>query len=261
MNFTEDNTLIDFIKTHLIGKNTEIIRLNDIISNKELELKRLNSKFKNIKEEYENYQKVSIVKNLNNQLFEKDNTIKYLEKHLSMFKTKIKDLETKIKTPPNHVESGGEIDVESGGEGGEIEVESGGEDGEDDVESGGEDGEDEVESGGEDGEDDVESGGEDGEDDVESGGEIEVESGGEIEVESGGDDGEIEVESGGEDGEDGEIEVEFIEKLLKSPNGNGKKIYYISDDINKEIYIKLEDGEIGDCIGKLVGKTNKPCFY
>ena len=201
MNFTEDNTLIDFIKTHLIGKNTEIIRLNDIISNKELELKRLNSKFKNIKEEYENYQKVSIVKNLNNQLFEKDNTIKYLEKHLSMFKTKIKDLETKIKTPPNHVESGGEIDVESGGEGGEIEVESGG------------------------------------------------------------DDGEIEVESGGEDGEDGEIEVEFIEKLLKSPNGNGKKIYYISDDINKEIYIKLEDGEIGDCIGKLVGKTNKPCFY
>ena len=186
MNFTEDNTLIDFIKTHLIGKNTEIIRLNDIISNKELELKRLNSKFKNIKEEYENYQKVSIVKNLNNQLFEKDNTIKYLEKHLSMFKTKIKDLETKIKTPPNHVESGGEIDVESGGEGGEIEVESGGEGGEINVESGGEGGEIEVESGGEDGEDDVESGGEDGEDEVESGGE----------------DGEDDVESGGEDGED-----------------------------------------------------------
>jgi hypothetical protein len=58
-----------------------------------------------------------------------------------------------------------------------------------------------------------------------------------------------------------ELEINVYEKNLKPPSGNGRKTYYISDDDSKEIYEKLEDGSIGDCIGKLTGKTNRPHFF
>ena len=76
MDFSSDNKFISSIKDYIENKKLEITRLNDIINIRDIDLKRLNIKCKNLNEEYENYQKVSIVKNLNTQLFEKDNSIK-----------------------------------------------------------------------------------------------------------------------------------------------------------------------------------------
>jgi predicted nuclease with TOPRIM domain len=56
-------------------------------------------------------------------------------------------------------------------------------------------------------------------------------------------------------------EVDLIEKKLKPPNGTGRKAYYITDDENHDIYEKLENGEVGECIGKLVGKAQRPHFF
>ena len=51
-----------------------------------------------------------------------------------------------------------------------------------------------------------------------------------------------------------EIEVSFIEKKLRG------KIYYVSEDNDKEIYEKLPDGELGDCVGKY-NENNRPIFF
>ena len=65
-----------------------------------------------------------------------------------------------------------------------------------------------------------------------------------------------------EDDEDCEvIEVEFYEKRLKPKNGKGRVLFLITDDEQKDIYERLEDGEPGEHIGKLVGKSNRPHFF
>jgi uncharacterized coiled-coil protein SlyX len=56
-----------------------------------------------------------------------------------------------------------------------------------------------------------------------------------------------------EDNEE-EVEVEFIEKKLKG------KMYYVTDDEDREIYEKLEDGDVGELVGKYNDK-NRPVFY
>jgi chromosome segregation ATPase len=58
-----------------------------------------------------------------------------------------------------------------------------------------------------------------------------------------------------------EEEIDLIEKKLKPPNGTGRKTYYITDDENRDIYEKLEKGDVGECVGKLVGKSQRPHFF
>jgi len=57
--------------------------------------------------------------------------------------------------------------------------------------------------------------------------------------------------------------VEFTEKKLKPPNCTTRKLkwYFITEDENKDIYEKMENGDIGDHVGKLIGKQNKPFFF
>ena len=51
-----------------------------------------------------------------------------------------------------------------------------------------------------------------------------------------------------------EVEITFKEKKLRG------KIYYISEDDDREIYEKLPDGELGDCVGKY-NEKNRPVFF
>ena len=62
---------------------------------------------------------------------------------------------------------------------------------------------------------------------------------------------EEEVEEEEEELDEDEEEVEFIEKKIRN------KIYYVTDDDDKEIYEKLKNGEIGDLVGKYSGKRAK----
>lgn len=51
-----------------------------------------------------------------------------------------------------------------------------------------------------------------------------------------------------------EVEVSFTEKKIRG------KIYYISDDNDREIYIKLDNGDLGDMVGKY-NENNRPTFF
>ena len=51
-----------------------------------------------------------------------------------------------------------------------------------------------------------------------------------------------------------EVEVTFSEKKLKG------KIYFISDDDDRDIYEKLPDGELGNHVGKY-NEKNRPVFF
>jgi len=60
-------------------------------------------------------------------------------------------------------------------------------------------------------------------------------------------------ESDNESGSD-EEEVSVSEKKLRG------KMYYVTDDDEKQIYEKLEDGDIGDLVGKY-NEKNRPVFF
>jgi len=168
---------------------------------------------------------VSFIKNLNNQLKEKDKIIKHLENELDLLKKSKSNKVVEEEVMEEGVEEEEEEDEE--------EVEE--EEDEEVVEV-----EDEEVAEVED-EEEVE------EEEVEVA-EVEDE---EVEVE------EVEVE------EVEEVEVEFSEKKLKPPNSTSRKLkyYFITDDENKDIYEKLENGELGEHVGKLIGKQNKPFFF
>ena len=167
----------------------------------------LEIKLKTVIEENENYSKVSVVKNLHNQIYEKDNLIAHLENKISKLENSSLEL-TIEKEEVEHTEVQEEVDEEvEEEEVDEIEVE-------------------EIE--------------------------VEEEEVDEIEVD------EIEVEE-----EEEEIELEFVEKKLKAPNFNSRKltVFLITVDEHKDIYEKLDNGEPGEHVGKLVGKQNKPFFF
>jgi uncharacterized coiled-coil protein SlyX len=63
-----------------------------------------------------------------------------------------------------------------------------------------------------------------------------------------------EPEEEDDDEDEEEVEVEFIEKKLKG------KTYYVTDDDDREIYEKLDDGEVGELVGKYNDK-NRPIFF
>ena len=58
-----------------------------------------------------------------------------------------------------------------------------------------------------------------------------------------------------------EIEVEFYEKRLKPKNGNGRVLFLITDDEQKDIYSMDEEGQPLEHVGRLTGKNNKPVFF
>ena len=73
---------------------------------------------------------------------------------------------------------------------------------------------------------------------------------------------EEEVEDEVEDSEEvEEIEVEFIEKRLKPKDGKGRVLFLITDDEQRDIYTRLEDGEPDEHVGRLVGKNNRPQWF
>ena len=250
-----NTTYTDFISNiHEIinEKENSITKLNAEISEYKIKLKTLTRQYNLLNEECENFQKVSIVKNLNTQLFEKENIIKFLNKKIETLKNQnikmdINDVKSTVNSSTststnnnskasgkveasnnNGIKDVEDIDVDDDGENEEID------DGDGDSEN------EEIEDG--DGEQ------AENEDNEKADGEQD-------EKENGEQVGEVD-----ENSEEIE-EVEFYEKKLKSPTTKKMMIYYITDDANKEIYEKLEEDEIGECIGKLVGKNNKPHFY
>jgi len=244
---------------------------------------KLESTIYKLNQEYESYGKVSVVKNLHHQIFEKDNFIKLLERKINKLTNKSNlKLEMKVHNSVVEVESDEvELEVEEvevveveevvaeSEEAEEVEADEVEEEVEADevevevveveaevVEA------DEVEVEADEVEaeaDEVEIEEAEDEDEVEEV-EVEVEVEAEDEVEEDTDDNKVEVES--EDALEVE-EVEFIEKKLKPPNCKSRKLklYLITDDEYKDIYERMDDGEPGDHVGKLVGKQNKPFFF
>ena len=199
-------------------KNEKISELETKTETLQNNYDELENKFNKLQENCNEFEKVSILKNLNNQLHEKNIESEILNKKLKKYEETIKNLRDKYENDAEEEEEDGDDDGDGDGE--EEEQENGDDDGDGDGEE--EDGEDE--------EEDEEE--EDGEDEEEEDEDAEEEE---------------------------EIEVDFIEKKLKCPKTKKMKLFYITDDINKDIYEIAEDEEIGDHVGKMV--KNKPYFF
>ena len=81
--FSEEFNAIDIKFKALIDEKNTLIKNNDSLKKKICELINEN---KNLLEECDNYNKVSVVKNLHNQIHEKDNIIKLLQKKIKSLK-------------------------------------------------------------------------------------------------------------------------------------------------------------------------------
>ena len=242
-----------------------ITKLND----KHLDITKENLSLKDeiekLHDRLENISNVSIIKNLNTQIYEKDQVIYQLEKKLSSIITKNNDLSSKLDTllkepikltikepeveevPEDQVEEVPEDQVEEVPEDQVEEVP------EDQVEEVPEDQvpEDQVE------EDQVEDD-QVPEDQVPED-QVEEDQVPEDQVPE----DQVEEDQVEEEEEVIEEEISFIEKKLKPPNSTSRKLktYLITDDEYKDIYERLEDGEPGEHVGKLTGKQNKPFFF
>ena len=157
----------------------------------------------NLKDEFANYQKVSIVKNLNQQLHERNIEVGHLQK-------KVAKLESVASSAVGEVAA-------------------------DTVEE-----EEEVAA------DTVEEEEEVAADTVEE----------EEEVAAAADTVEEEEEGNDEEG------VSIIEKMLKGPNDKKKRMYFVTDDEDRDIYDVDSDGDPSDDpVGKLVGKTGRAKWF
>ena len=285
---------LDLLNLNIFNVFENIIEENTKYENK---IKILNGKLKRLQEEYENYGKVSIIKNINSQLNDKNNEIRILTKENSKLSDKVKELSnrleeinTSLNNSQNNIpqlnnnnESYEEI----------IELEKNNNDNVEclehqSIELEEESNETELENHDHDEEDEDEVDGE-----VEGNGDGEVEENGDGEVEENGDgesnnyiethvqESNIELESheselennedeeennqvtdeeSNDHEEDEVVEIEFYEKKLKCPKTGKRKTFLISDDENREIYELLDNDEVGDNIGKLTGKNNRPFF-
>ena len=62
--------------------------------------------------------------------------------------------------------------------------------------------------------------------------------------------------------EEEEDAVGLVEKMLKHPSDKKKKIYFVTDDDDRDIYAVLENGDPSDePVGKLVGKTGRAKWF
>ena len=222
-----------------------------------------------LKDEFSNYQRVSIVSNLNNQIKGKDRELLQLRKQLEKSTENV----VRVTHPPVEIPQPNTTDnivttveetlntteesvpqttaeeniYEAETEEAEVEAES-----EETEEA---EAEDEVE---------VEV-----EEEVEAEAEAEVEVEVEAEVEA---EAEVEVEEEAEVEAETEVEVEIdeeeeegvslVEKMLKDPKTGKRRKFLITEDSDKDIYDIDADGEPGDePIGKLTGKNNRPTWF
>ena len=81
--FIEEFKVINLKFKAFNDEKNEIVKENEILKEYNNEL---NQKNKNLLEEFENYNKVSVVKNLHNQIHEKDNIIVLLQKKNKIIK-------------------------------------------------------------------------------------------------------------------------------------------------------------------------------
>jgi hypothetical protein len=239
---------ISSINNIIEGKEKNILDLREDIVKYSQQANKLSKQCKTLTEECENFQKVSIMKNLNKQLFEKNNTIKILEKKIvNLEKKNIKmdikvdsvvdkngNNESTIVDETDNTESSSVVDETDNTESSSVVDET------DNTESNSV--VDETES--------TESSSVvDETDNTESNSVVD-------ETDN------TESSSVVDDSSEGnEEEVEIYEKKLKSPITKKMTSYYISDDANKDIYEKLVNDEIGECVGRLVGKNNRPFFF
>ena len=246
---------IGSINNIIEGKEKNILDLRKDIEKYSQQANKLSKQCKTLTEECENFQKVSIMKNLNKQLFEKNNTIQILEKKILNLEKKNIKMDIKVdsvvvETDNNEITIVDETDnTESSSvvdktDNNEITIV----DETDNTESSSVDKNDNNESSSVDETVNNESSSVDKNDNNESSSVDKTDNN--------------ESSSVVDDSSEGnEEEVEIYEKKLKSPITKKMTSYYISDDTNKDIYEKLANDEIGECVGRLVGKNNRPFFF
>jgi len=199
-----------------------------------------------LKDEFTNYQKVSIVKNLNQQLFERNIELDHLKKKIEKFEDAC--------SPTANTEEVEEVVEEEAVEEEVVEEET-------------EAVEEEV----------VEEAEAEEEETVEEETEVveEAEAVEEAEVveETEAVEEEEETEAVEEETEAVEEETEaveeeeedavgLVEKMLKHPSDKKKKTYFVTDDDDRDIYAVLENGDPSDePVGKLVGKTGRAKWF
>ena len=211
--FSEEFNSINSKFTKFIDENKHIKNENIVLQAKITDLE---SNIIKLNQECENYSKVSVVKNLHNQIFEKDNFIKLLERKINKLTN-----ESNLKLEIKHHNSDEDEEVADAEEE-EVEL-ADAEEAEADVELA-----------------DAEEAEADAEEEAEADDKVEDDDKVEEEV-----DDEDEVDNKVEDEVDDKIEeeveeveeVDFIEKKLKPPNCKSRKLklYLITDDEYKEI--------------------------
>ena len=227
----------------IVEKNDVIRTLEDKVKSNLDEIKSLTTQVDDLTHECKNYENVSIHKNLAKQISEKDNEIRILNNRLSTFEKKYNTLKQKYDLVILKRDSEDAVSHKDASE--EVASEAVEEDEEEDVEV------EEVE------EEDVE---EDASEAVEEEVASEADAS-EADASEAEDTVTQEVASEAVEEDEEVIEVEFYEKRLKPKNGKGRVLFLITDDEQKDIYERLEDGEPGEHVGRLVGKNNKPHFF
>lgn len=218
----------DMLEQVIYQKQQELVKKSDLISERENEIltknsiiKELEQKINDLKTECQNYENVSIHKNLDKQLSERDNEIRILNNRLTSFEKKYDELNKKYE----------DVILQNGCDNEQVEM-------------------------------NINENQNESTNEIDNVGDIleEVKEVEEVEevVEELEDVEEVDQES---DEEVEEIEVEFIEKRLKPKDGKGRVLFLITDDEQKDIYTRLEDGEPDEHVGRLVGKNNRPQWF
>ena len=212
-----------------------------------------------LKDEFSNYQRVSIVSNLNNQIKGKDRELVQLRKQLEKSTENV----VRVTHPPVEIPKPDTTDniittVEDTVETTEDNVPqtTAGEDVyEEETEEEVVDAEAEEE---EEAEAEIEAEAEAEAEEEEAEAEAEAE---EEEAEAEEEEAEAEEEEA-EAEEDDEEGVSLVEKMLKDPKTGKRRKFLITEDSDKDIYDIDADGEPGDePIGKLTGKNNRPTWF
>jgi hypothetical protein len=228
--------------------NNRITVLETTLKSHEATIHQLETKCTGLEEQYDelkieltDFKKVSIIKSLNKQLMDKDSEILFLN-------SKIKQSVQKARAIAVANEKGVPIATE------EINVEIGADDDEeavvdDDEEAVVDDDEEAVVD------DDEEAVVDDDEEAVvDNDEEAVVDDDEEAVVDDDKEANEDAVVDEDEDEEEEEVEVEFIEKTIKGV------IYFVTDDEDRDIYEKLDNGALGECVGKYNNKNRAKFF-
>ena len=244
--FSQVTDLIFNEVTNKLDENASMVdgKLNEMYENVRLLEGKIGEILKDVselKDEFSNYQRVSIVSNLNNQIKTKDRELNQLKKQLeksteNVVKVTHPPVEIPVETTEDDVDNATTTEPESNATEEIVTT----------VSERTEDEGDEVV------EDEVDEVVEDEEEVVEDEGEEVVEDEGEEVVEE-----EEVVED--EDDEEG---VSLIEKMLKDPKTGKRRKFLITEDDDKDIYDIDADGDPGEePIGKLTGKNNRPTWF